>query len=248
MGSSAVRSAFCAAVLSALGVAPVHADVIRVAMTVDNSYALYVGDLNGATSLVGSDGNWPTVETYNFNLASSAYLYVVTASDRSVAQGFLGQFDNLTSGFRFYSQNPQWQVMATGLGPAAPYGGTAADIALLTQEIQDANAGGNPSNGWTSFTAGPFNGSGPWGPMAGIDSAAQWVWYAGGNCSRTDPTQGGCDAGEWLVFRIAVAATPTNPNPGAGNVPEPGTLVLGGLALGLAAVARRRSLARQSLN
>jgi hypothetical protein len=240
MGTNKLRGAYCAALLAALGSGPAQADAIKVAITVDNSYALFVGDFNGATTFIGADFNWPTVETYNFNLASSAYLYVVTASDRSVAQGFLGQFENLTTNYKFYSQDTQWQVMATGLGAAAPYSGSAADLALLTQEIQDANGGGNPSIGWTGLTAGGSNGVGPWGAMSGIDAAARWVWYAGGNCNASNPTQGGCNANEWLVFRIAVAATPTNPHPGPGNLPEPTSLALGGLGLALASIVRRR--------
>ena len=176
MQHSRLRSLACAGVLGLMAVSQTQADVIRVSMTVDNSYALFVGSLNSATGFVGTDGYWPTVETYNFNLASSAYLYVVTASDRSVAQGFLGQFENLTSGYKFYSQDAQWQVMATGLGSSAPYSGSAADLSLLTNEILDANAGGNASQGWKNFTAGGSNGSGPWGSMSGIDSQAQWVW------------------------------------------------------------------------
>jgi hypothetical protein len=224
---------------------PAHADAIKVSMTVDNSYALFVGDRSVATTFVGSDSNWPSVESYSFNLARDAYLYVVTASDRSVAQGFLGQFENQTSGYKFYSQNPQWQVMATGLGPNAPYTGSAADLQLLSKEIQDANGGGNPSQGWRSFTAGGANGSSPWGTMAGIDALASWVWYAAGSCNNTNPTQGGCDAGEWLVFRIAVAATPDNPipdNPISGTVPEPTSIALAGLGLALAAALRRKKV------
>jgi len=150
------------------------------------------------------------------------------------AQGFLGQFENLTSNYKFYSQDPQWQVMSTGLGSGAPYTGSAGDLALLTTQIQAANAGTTPSGGWTNFTAGGLNGASPWGTMSGIDPAARWVWYAGGNCNPTDPTIGGCDAGEWLTFRIAVAATPVVP------MPEPASIALVGMGLAAAAFARRR--------
>lgn len=213
--------------------APAFADLIQVKMTVDNSYALFYGTQNAATHFVGADYSWPTVETYNFNLPTNQYLYVVTASDRAVAQGFLGQFENLTTGYKFYSQDPQWQVMATGLGANAPYTGSTANLNLLTSEILDANAGGNVSNGWVGLTAGPSNGAAPWGTLGGIDSSARWVWYSANG--DPDPTTPGYNHAEWLVFRIPVAAAP---------VPEPETwaMMIAGLgALGF--VARRRKAA-----
>jgi hypothetical protein len=81
--------------------------------------------------------------------------------------------------------------------------------------------------------------------MSGIDSLASWVWYAAGSCNRNNPTLGGCDAGEWLVFRIAVAATPDNPipdNPIASTVPEPTSFALAGFGLALAAALRRKKV------
>ncbi len=140
---------------------------------------------------------------------------------------------------KFYSNDPQWQVMATGLGSAAPYTGSAANLALLSGEIVDANGGGNPSGGWVNLTAGPANGSAPWGAISGIDAAARWVWYSSNGDS--DPTSPGFNHNEWLVSRVAVAATPDVSVPVVPGIPEPGTaaLMLLGL-LGLGAAARKR--------
>ena len=111
--------------------------------------------------------------------------------------------------------------MATGLGNTnAPYAGTVADLALLSQEIVDANGGGNPSNGWVGTVAGPSNGGGPWGLRPSIDAAAKWVWHSANG--DPDPTTPGFNHNEWLVFRIQVGATP---------VSAPGSLALVGLAL-----------------
>lgn len=62
---------------------------------------------------------------------------------------------------------------------------------------------------------------------------------------RRDLTSGYKFYNEWLVFRIAVAATPTNPNPGQ-NVPEPASLALAALALAATGLSRRAHAARRS--
>lgn len=203
----------------------------EVDITVDNSYALYYGTETQATTFVGSDNSWYTAESYTFDLPTSNYIYVVTQSDLAVAQGFLAQFTNLTNNERFYSHDSQWQVTATGNYGFAPYSGSAADFVELNNQLALANAGNNPSNGWVATAAGNANGSSPWGYVGGIDSAAHWAWY--NSNGSIDPTQGGFDHDEYLIFRISV---------GASEVPEPATLLLMALGLlGLGAARKRHA-------
>ena len=67
--------------------------------------------------------------------------------------------------------------------------------------------------------------------IAGIDSAAHWAWY--NSNGSANPTLGGFNHDEYLIFRISV---------GASEVPEPATLLLMGLGLlGLGAARKRRA-------
>lgn len=208
----------------------VNATLISVDITVDNSYALFTGTSTAGNAFIGSDHNWTTTESYTFNLPTSDYIYVVTQSDLAVAQGFLAQFTNLTNNNRFYSQDAQWQVTATGRYGFAPYSGSAADFAELNSQILLANLGTNPSGGWVNTSAGNANGAGPWGLRPNIDAAAQWVWY--NSNGSPNPTIGGYNHDEYLIFRISVGAQP---------IPEPSSLLLLGLGLtGLVSLRRRK--------
>jgi hypothetical protein len=192
-------------------------------ITVDNSYALYYGTQSNASTFVGSDRDWPSVEHYNFDLPVNNYIYVVTQSDLSVAQGFLAQFTNLLTNERFYSNNSQWQVTATGRYGYAPYNNSSAAFTELNTQLGLANVGSNASGGWVATTAGNANGASPWGTLSAIDNAARWSWYDSKK-DGSDPTIGGYNHDEYLIFRISVGAK-------ANNVPEPSSVLL--FALGL---------------
>lgn len=219
-----------------LGFAALNTQAIpfQVDITVDNSYALFYGTETQATTFVGSDNNWQTTESYNFDLPSNNYIYVVTQSDLAVAQGFLAQFTNLDTNERFYSQDSQWQVTATGHYGYAPYDATLASFNELNSQLALANGGSNPSSGWVNTTAGDSNGASPWGFRPNIDSDAQWVWYNSNNASN--PTLGGFNHDEYLIFRISVAASEV-------NVPESSSLVLMLIGLaGLVLIRRKKAV------
>jgi hypothetical protein len=229
-----------ALILFALAV-PASAVPINVAVTADNVFAIYTGSETAAEVSVAADNDWTSTATFSFNLPSDDYIYVAAWSDDLVAQAFLAQFTNTSTGYRFYSSDPQWQVTATGVDKdkiGSDYTEDVPTLAELTAQILLANAGTNPSGGWVDTTVGPANGASPWGLRPLIDAEAHWSWYdSGGDPAAGAPFTSGFDHDEFLIFRIAVAATPTVP------VPEPTSLALLGLGLAGLGFSRRKRAA-----
>lgn len=213
---------------------PAIADNWTMSITVDNFYTIYFGDQSLATpTLVGGDGDWPTTETWNINgVATTDFLYVATASDQAVAQGFLGVFSNLTTGFTFVtSDNPgtPWEVFPAGdfltqlnaINPTIPAGVWPAGSQPTVSQVQTAVAYATNNNLWVAPNSAPnyTNGDnpGPWGTRPSIPGTAEWIWYDGGSVPAGTypvPFEGG-NQDEFLVFRVAGVP-----------VPEPSTLML----------------------
>lgn len=206
-----------------------------VTMTVDNAYAIYVGDPVSATSLEFTTTNYSAgdiwvPETFNLVAPDISYVYIVTWSDDSVIQGALADFTNNTIGGQVLSGDPLWEVTATGIN--LNNGSPAPTLPQLTTEIVNANAGTNPSFGWVTPTASPMTNvlGGIHGvTIVGIDDDARWMWYDSG-LDTSPPINApipfdGFNHNEYLIFRVPVTA------------PEPATLVM--LGLGSVTLLRR---------
>jgi hypothetical protein len=234
---------------------PALADNWTMSITVDNYYDVYFGDQFLTTpTFVGGDGNWPDTETWNINgVPATDYLYVATASDQAVAQGFIGVFSNLTSGYTFETSDDvgsPWEVFPAGqylaalnaLNPTIPAVVWPAGSQPTVAQVQTAVAYATNNNLWVATDSAPNytngNGPAPWGTRPAIPANAEWIWHDSGNVpggAYPSPFQGG-NHREFLVFRVEGAA-----------VPEPASLVLviGGV-VGACAPSRGRRIALHS--
>ncbi|MCA9298429.1 MAG: hypothetical protein KDA28_05145 [Phycisphaerales bacterium] len=208
------------------------ADNWLIDITVDNYYDIYYGNNLGTTFYAGGDGNWATVETYNTTRPATDYVYVSTASDHSVAQGFLGEFRNLTQGTLVKTGDAAWEVFNAGkflqaINPSWP-SVWPASLQPTQSEVDQAISFAETNALWipTSFDAAWTNAShpGPWGNnLPGIAGSATWIWHDSGGVSGsfyTDP-YGGYNHEEFLVFRLR-----------GDSVPAPGAMaVLGAMGL-----------------
>lgn len=205
-------------------------------ITVDNQYDIYFGTNMATTYHAGGDNNWFTVETWNATgMLPTDYLYVATASDHGVAQGFLGYFVNTTTSEAISTGDAVWEVFPAGayLSQIDPTWPNPWPFSLQPTQAQvdAAIAYATSNNLWIapSTLAGWTNAShpGPWfHNMPGIPADAQWIWHDSGTAPPlTYPAPfGGWNHNEFLIFRVP------------GIVPEPASLAL----LGLGALLLRR--------
>ncbi len=213
------------------------------------------GDANSGNGFTNA-GVGP--ELYDLNgLPASDYLYLVAWSDDSSLQGAIGSF---TVGATTIGTVPNvgWEVYATGIDRDSNIASdtitnSAADIALLNQQIAIANANGGgtgTSRGWVDENGllpngspgsgalafgdandGSSSGFLPFGVINGVPSTSQWMWYNEDPATISNPFSAppaGPDGhNEFLIFRIPVS-----------EIPSPGTVAL--IVPGFALAARRR--------
>ncbi|HED52936.1 MAG TPA: hypothetical protein ENJ00_01885 [Phycisphaerales bacterium] len=194
-------------------------DTWQITMTVDNQYAAYVGTNSSTTgSVIASDNNWMTTESFTVSgMAATDYFYMATASDWSVAQGFLGEFTNVTQGFTFHTGSSAWEVLPAGaylqqINSSWP--STWSPSQMPTQSEIDqalAWAAANPwawvtPAEWTDWDNRAVGNVTQWGHRVGIDESAQWIWN---NTGTGNPFSPGANHDEFLIFRVPGVPTPS---------------------------------------
>ena len=177
--------------------------------TCDNSYSVWVGDVNGVVTKLLEATNydaqavWDGEDLPPINLVPGDYIYAVGMSDIGTWQGFLGSF---TGAVRIDTGDPRWSVLPTGRyhGP-----GDFPDI----NEINLAIASALPADWVVPFVGAPNvpppAGGLPWNTIIhDIPSEACWMWHDSGNDPRPKYPQPpyvpfvAFDHDEFLIFRI----------------------------------------------
>lgn len=173
--------------------------------TCDNSYSIWLGDVNQVfspyrlqatnhlASEISNGEDLPTIQP-----SQGSYLYICAWSDDNVFQGFLGSF---TGDITIHSGDSRWQVLPTR-------NNHGDDDFPTISEINSAIASAQPSD-WKNPFVGAPNGGPPWNSViAGIAPAAKWMWY---DCERdTRPKYpqypyvpfAAFNHDEFLIFRI----------------------------------------------
>ena len=198
----------------------------EMSITVDNQYEIYFGDqFLSVPTFVGGDNNFSDVETFSITgVDPSAFLYVVTASDFSVAQGFLGSFLNLTTSETFETSaasGSQWEVFPAGkflqqlnaIDSSFPVGSWPASVQPTVAQIQTAVSYATNNSLWVPPASAPnyanSDNPSPWSTISGISGSAEWIWHDSGLDTSTGglpvPFRG-FNHEEFLIFRIAGTA------------------------------------------
>ena len=84
-------------------------------LTVDNQFDIYFGTPTTTNVTAGGGSAWTTEYHYTATgRLPTDYLYVATASDHHVAQGFIGTFTNVTTSATVNTGSAVWEVFPAG--------------------------------------------------------------------------------------------------------------------------------------
>lgn len=205
-------------------------------LTADNFYGLYYGNEDGSLlnfvgrnefGATGNPGvfNWSNAETWNFNLDTQDYLYIVVW-DNGVDTAWVGEF-NFSNGQQLLSKVDAWEYLITqqGVNPSFKPGNNVPSNSELNWEIANAV--------WqTPGDRGPNVASTvPWGRIPEVTTDAHFLDTA-------------TNGDRYTIFRTKLSIDDTLP-PGPQPVPEPAATtalaLLGILGVGKALSTKRRS-------
>ncbi|QXE23361.1 hypothetical protein B6N60_02051 [Richelia sinica FACHB-800] len=230
---------------------------VTATLTADNHYGLFYGNNDGSVlnfvgrnelGRFGSQGtyNWSNAETWNFNLKSTDYLYVVVWDDQSVDESWIGQFQ-FDNGKNLLSKAPDWDyIISKNSNPITRnepirdagylstqsgerFEGNVPGLAELAGEIQGGFSTDRKSWGKDANKV-DLTKNNPWGQIPGINSTAEFL-----NVTTADSKARGTSANKnYTIFRTRstvgeLVGLPPEPK----SVPEP-TSILG--ILGVAAI------------
>jgi hypothetical protein len=198
-------------------------------LTVDNMFDVYFGTPFGTTGTsVGRGSDWRLEYFFAaMGRSSTDYMYVATASDHSVAQGFVGTFTNVTLNKTTNTGDPVWQVF-----PAGAYEATnphwpnpwPASVMPTQDQVNTAIAYAQAHDLWVTPVSPPGYDNDLSTPIAPatsewlthctppctydhIPTSARWIWHDSGKGPTTTWAYplAGFNHDEFLVFRVAGA-------------------------------------------
>ncbi|HTH47289.1 MAG TPA: hypothetical protein VMB21_07240 [Candidatus Limnocylindria bacterium] len=177
------QSLRCLPLLGALALTGGIAQAEVAHVTADNHYALYYGLADGSnltfigrnevTDVGSSGGNaWSNAETWNYASPGPNYRIYVVAWDDGGQQMWGGDFTSPT-GLKV-SDTTNWQSwVSTGTNDnPLNSGGALPLVTTLAAQITSAN-----STGWGGIGASAPNGTAPWGSIATLNAADQFIWH-----------------------------------------------------------------------
>ena len=221
---SLVFGAIASTSLLSVGAVEARAADIKATVTADNFYGMFYGNEDGSTlnfvgrNETGNGGapgryNWSEAETWDFEVGTNDYLYLVTWDDGRVAESWIGEFE--INGETILSGADDWEYI---VGGANPYlADKSTNLLPGNDELSSLIDGAL----WQDTISIGKNGMSPWNTIAGVDQDADWLRTA----SHTE--------GSYTIFRTQVPAEDV------ADVPEPGSMV-GLLAIGAISTTMKR--------